>query len=103
MASSPMGPERIGSHDVASFADALGLLMRSDCAALFRIEPRALAVALRGVPESDRAAFVARLPTGTAAQLQQEIERFGPTRRSLVDAAQAYLLQIIRDFTARVR
>jgi flagellar motor switch protein FliG len=77
-------------EDIASLDDrSVQLVLRS-------VESADLALALKGVREDVRQAILRNISTRAAENLVEEIELLGPTRLTVVEEAQAKIVQSIR-------
>jgi flagellar motor switch protein FliG len=78
------------------FADIASLDDRSVQLVLRSVETADLAVALKGVRDDVRDTILRNISSRAAENLTEEIDLLGPTRLSVVEEAQAKIVQIIR-------
>lgn len=87
-------------NEMFVFDDVANLDDRSLQLVLRNVQPKDLAVALKGVAEDVREKFRRNMSERAAQDLAEDIELLGPTRVSVVEEAQQGIVRVVRELEA---
>ena len=83
-----------------TFDDVLGLDDRTMQKVVRVVQPRTLAIALKGADEQTMAPFLRNMSENAAADLTEAIESLGPVRMSEIEGAQVDIARKVRELEA---